>query len=395
MTIPSTPTAKITGKITAENPDTSPPAAETVILHPAPADMADAANLVYVGGSFPGYYRVRRGRGFAYRDEAGAFVRDPKLLARVQGLVIPPAWTEVWICADPSGHIQATGRDEKGRKQYIYHPDWALARDQAKYNRLLPFAEALPALREQVDADLRKRTLTWDKVAAIAVDLLDKTRLRVGNPEYQRQNESYGLTTLQDEHVEISGDTLTFAFKGKSGKDHTIQLRDRRLARLVRQCQELPGQELFQYLGEDGVWHTLRSNDVNLYLREATGQDFSAKDFRTWGGTVTTTLALAEAGPASTKTERKQKVTQAVKAAAKALGNTVSVCRKYYVHPAVLTAFAEGDLFTVVAEAQAQPASGLQPGETAVRELLRRYTFRDDSSAQVKAEVNETLAECA
>ena len=217
----------------------------------------------------------------------------------------------------------------------------------------------------------------------------------MGNPEYQRQNESYGLTTLQDEHVEISGDTLTFAFKGKSGKDHTIRLRDRRLARLVRQCQELPGQELFQYLGEDGVWHTLRSNDVNLYLREATGQDFSAKDFRTWGGTVTTTLALYEAGPASTKTERKRKVTQAVKAAAKALGNTVSVCRKYYVHPAVLTAFAEGDLFTVVAEAQAHPTAGLQGGETAVRELLRRYTFSDDSSAQVKAEVHETLAECA
>lgn len=382
MTTPSTATAQ-----------TSIP--ETVVLHPDPADMADAANLVYVGADFPGYSRVRRGRGFAYRDARGAFVRDPQLLTRVQGLVIPPAWTEVWICADASGHIQATGRDEKGRKQYIYHPDWALARDQAKYNRLLPFAEALPALREQVDTDLRKRTLTWDKVAAIAVDLLDKTRLRVGNPEYQRQNESYGLTTLQDDHVEIAGDTITFAFKGKSGKDHTIKLRDRRLARLVRQCQELPGQELFQYLGEDGAWHTLRSNDVNLYLREVTGLDFSAKDFRTWGGTVATTLALYEGGPAATKTERKQKVTQAVKAAAKTLGNTVSVCRKYYIHPAVLTAYTEGDLFTVVAAAQAEPAGGLQPGETAVRELLRRYTFRDDSSAQVKAEVHETLAECA
>jgi DNA topoisomerase-1 len=357
--------------------------------------MADAANLIYVGSDYPGYRRVRRGKGFAYRNGDGAFVRTADLLGRVRGLAIPPAWTEVWICADPNGHIQATGRDEKGRKQYIYHPNWAQARDQAKYNRLLPFAEALPDLRSRVDADLRGRALSWNKVAAIAVDLLDKTRLRVGNPEYQRQNESYGLTTLQDEHVEITGDTLTFAFKGKSGKEHTIQLRDRRLARLVRRCQELPGQELFQYLGEDKTWRTLRSNDVNHYLREATGQDFSAKDFRTWGGTVTTTLALYAAGPASTKTERKRKVTEAVRAAAKALGNTVTVCRQYYIHPAILTAYTDGDLFAVVEQAQTRPAPGLQPGETAVRELLRSYTFRDDSSAQVKAEVQETLAECA
>lgn len=366
--------------------------ADEVTLHPDSADMASAANLVYVGGDHPGFVRVRRGRGFAFRDGSGAFVRDPQLLARVQQLAVPPAWTEVWICADADGHIQATGRDEKGRKQYIYHPDWAQASEQAKYNRLLPFAEALPDLRRQVDADLRGRTLTWNKVAAIAIDLLDKTRLRVGNPEYQRQNESYGLTTLQDEHVEISGDTLTLTFKGKSGKEHTIQLRDRRLARLVRQCQELPGQELFQYEGADKCWRTLRSNDVNQYLRQATGLDFSAKDFRTWGGTVTTTQALYAAGPAQTMSEQKRKVAQAVKAAAKALGNTVSVCRKYYVHPAILAAFTEGDLFPAMQEAQARPAPGLQPGETAVRELLRRHTFNDDSSAQVKVEMQETPA---
>jgi DNA topoisomerase-1 len=364
-------------------------------LHPDPAVMAGAANLVYVGSESPGYIRIRRGKGFAYRDAAGNFVRSPDLLERVQRLAIPPAWNEVWICADPAGHIQATGRDEKGRKQYIYHLDWGQVRDQAKYNRLLPFAEALPSLRRQVDADLRGRSLNWDKVTAIAVDLLDKTRLRVGNPEYQRQNESYGLTTLQDEHVDISGDTLTFTFLGKSGKEQTIQLRDRRLARLVRQCQELPGQELFQYRGEDKSWHALRSNDVNQYLRQATGQDFSAKDFRTWGGTVAAAQALYAAGPASTETERKQKMTEAVKVAAKALGNTVAVCRKYYVHPAILTAFADGDLFAVMHAAQARPASGLQPGETAIRTLLRRYTFDDDASAQVQAEVQEILAQCA
>ncbi len=367
---------------------------ETTSLHPHPIEMASQAHLIYVDGDQMGYLRVRRGRGFAYRHESGHYIRDAEILQRVRSLVIPPAWTDVWICADPSGHIQATGRDEKGRKQYIYHADWAQARDYAKYSRLLPFAEALPALRAQVDVDLRGHTLTWSKVAALAVDLLDKTRIRIGNPEYQRQNESYGLTTLHDEHVEINGDKLTFVFQGKSGKEHTVQLRDRRLARLVRQCQELPGQELFQYLDDDKVRHTLRSNDVNQYLREVTGQDFTAKDFRTWGGTVTTTRSLFEAGPAATKTERKKKVTQSVRVAARALGNTVTVCRKYYIHPAVLTAYANGELFRVMEAAQAAPEDGLYADETAVRALLQRYTSSDSSSSAVKAEVWETLAEC-
>ena len=361
-------------------------------LHPHPTEMASQAHLVYVNGDQAGYVRVKRGRGFAYQDPQGRFTRDTEFLHRINALVIPPAWADVWICADPSGHIQVTGRDEKGRKQYIYHPDWAQVRDNAKYSRLLPFAEALPQLRAQVDADLRGRSLTWNKVAALAVDLLDKTRIRIGNPEYQRQNESYGLTTLQDQHVEIHGDKITFMFHGKSGKDHTVELRDKRLARLVRQCQELPGQELFQYLDDDKVQHTLRSNDVNHYLREATGQDFTAKDFRTWGGTVTTTRALYDAGPATTKSERKKKVTQAARAAAKALGNTVTVCRKYYIHPAVLTAYTEGELFRVVDEAQRTPQEGLYADETAVRELLRGYSSSDASSPAVKAEVQETLA---
>jgi DNA topoisomerase-1 len=355
--------------------------------------MAKEANLVYVAPDHTGYTRVRRGRGFAYRDAQGNFARDPQLLARVEKLVIPPAWTEVWICTDPDGHIQATGRDEKGRKQYIYHPLWGAVRDQAKYSRLLPFAEALGALRAQVDADLRTRTLTWSKVAAIAVDLLDKTRIRIGNPEYQKQNESFGLTTLQDQHVEISGDTITFMFQGKSGKEHNVKLRDRRLARLVRQCQELPGQELLQYRDAEGIWRTLRSNDVNQYLREATGQNFSAKDFRTWGGTVTTTTALYDAGPAATKTERKKKVTQAVRAAAKVLGNTISVCRHYYIHPAVLTAYATGELFEVMEAAQATPAEGLYPNETAVRELLRRHIAAGPSSSALQDEVQDIMKE--
>jgi DNA topoisomerase-1 len=366
---------------------------ETTTLHPHPSDMAKEANLLYVSADHEGYTRIRRGRGFVYRNEQGNFVRDAELMARVERLVIPPAWTQVWICKDPSGHIQATGRDEKGRKQYIYHPQWAAVRDQAKYSRLLPFAEALALLRAQVDMDLRTRSLTWNKVAAITVDLLDKTRIRIGNPEYQKQNESFGLTTLQDQHVEIKGDTITFMFQGKSGKEHNVELRDRRLARLVRQCQELPGQELFQYRDEEGTWRTLRSNDVNLYLREATGQDFSAKDFRTWGGTVTTTTALYEAGPAETKTERKKKVTQAVKAASKVLGNTVSVCRQYYIHPAVLTAYADGELFELMEAARAMPAEGLYPNETAVREMLRRYAATEPSSSAVQDEVQDIMKE--
>jgi DNA topoisomerase I len=367
---------------------------ETTSLHPHPTEMAIHARLTYVDSEQGGYIRVKRGRGFAYRDENSAYVRDTEILQRVNSLAIPPAWSKVWICADPNGHIQATGRDEKGRKQYIYHQAWTQARNEAKYSRLLPFAEALPALRAQVDRDLRGRTLTWNKVTALAVDLLDKTRIRIGNPEYQRQNDSYGLTTLQDDHVEIDGSRITFIFQGKSGKEQTVQLRDKRIARLVRQCQELPGQELFQYLDDDKMRRTLRSNDVNEYLREVTGQDFTAKDFRTWGGTVTTTRALFEAGMAATKTERNKKVTQAVKAAAKTLGNTVTVCRNYYIHPAVLTAYASGELFAVMEEAQAAPAEGLYANETAVRELLRRYASGDLSSPAVKAEVRETLAEC-
>ncbi len=361
-------------------------------LHPPPTAMASQANLLYIESDQPGYMRVRHGRGFAYRDAQGKLVREKALRRRFEELVIPPAWTDVWICAAADGHIQATGRDEKGRKQYIYHANWALARDQAKYSRLLPFAEALPALRAQVAVDLRERTLSWNKVAAIAVNLLDKTRIRIGNPEYQRQNESYGLTTLQDEHVEIHGSTLTFMFQGKSGKQQTVELHDRRLARLVRRCQELPGQELFQYLDEEKVQHTLRSNDVNSYLQAVTGQDLTAKDFRTWGGTVVTTNALCEAGPAATVSERKRKISQAVKAAAKALGNTATVCRKYYIHPAVLAAYTAGELAAMMQAAEAKPAPGLEADESAVRELLRHYTASDSSSASIQAEVQATLA---
>jgi DNA topoisomerase I len=340
-------------------------------LHPAGVELAAQASLLYINNDCPGIARIRRGRGYSYRCADGTTVQDGVVLDRIRKLVIPPAWTQVWICADASGHIQATGRDERGRKQYIYHPEWAAIRDQVKYDRMLHFAEALPALRAHVNEDLRRRTLSLEKVAAIAVQLLDKARIRIGNPEYQRSNETYGLTTLQDQHAAIEGDRLTLIFKGKSAKQHTIELRDRRLARLVRACQDLPGQELFQYVDPEGAIHALRSNDVNAYLRSATGQDFTAKDFRTWGGTVAAAHALYEIGRAETQTAQKRNLAQAIRCAAEILGNTVTVCRKYYVHPAVVAAYADGSLFSTMEQAAANCAPGLDPEETAVRQLLR------------------------
>jgi DNA topoisomerase-1 len=339
------------------------------------AELAALVDLVYVQDREPGYTRRRNGRGFAYYDQQGRLLRSAEFRQRIAALAIPPAWTDVWICTDALGHIQATGRDERGRKQYIYHPDWAQVRDQAKFNRLLAFAEALPALRTQIDQDLQSRTLSYNKVAALVVHLLDKTRIRIGNPEYMRQNESFGLTTLQDQHVEIAGSQLTFVFRGKSGKEHTVELRDRRLARLVKQCQEVPGQELFQYRDEGGVWRPLRSTEVNCYLRTVTGQPFSAKDFRTWGGTLVTAVALSAVESATSERERKKHITQAIKQAAKTLGNTVTVCRQYYIHPAVLTAFTNGTLFTTMAQAMNGELvqSGLSREEAGVLALLRAH----------------------
>jgi DNA topoisomerase-1 len=339
------------------------------------SSAAEEVGLVYVSDKAPGYTRRRKGRGFAYLSLTGETVRDAELRARFEALVIPPAWTEVWICADSCGHIQATGRDEKGRKQYIYHPKWDEARSQTKFGRLLQFAEALPALRRRVDEDLRKRTLSREKVLAIVLRLLDETLIRVGNLEYARQNNSYGLTTLQDEHIEVRGSRVTFTFRGKSGKEQEIDLHSQRLARLVKSCQELPGQQLFQYLGDDGsCCITVSSTDVNQYLRESTGQDFSAKDFRTWGATVLAAVELYEIGPAASATARKKNLSQAVKNTAHTLGNTPTVCRGYYIHPAVFAAYESGNLFRVFQETLAGPQegrSGLDRIETAVMRLLQ------------------------
>jgi len=316
----------------------------------APASLAEAADLAYVSDSEPGFQRRRAGRGFTYIDAKSKVVRDPDLRQRFTALAIPPAWQEVWICANPDGHLLVTGHDEAGRKQYIYHPRWTAMRNQAKYDRLRIFGDVLPQLRSQVRADLRKRSLTCEKVTALVVNLLEETLIRVGNEEYARQNESYGLTTLQDDHVAVNGSEVTFEFRGKSGKDHEIAVTDRRLARLVQACQELPGQHLFQYVDDEGNTYGLASTQVNDYLRTVTGCDFTAKDFRTWGGTVTATRLFHQIGPAATEKEAERNIVQIIKSVAEKLGNTPAVCRQHYVHPAILETYLDGRLSQVYAD---------------------------------------------
>lgn len=339
-----------------------------------PATLAAAADLVYVSDSEPGFQRRRAGRGFTYVDAAGQVVRDAALRARLQALAIPPAWREVWICTNPDGHLLVTGRDDAGRKQYIYHPRWRALRDQAKYDRLRLFGEALPQLRAQVQADLRQRALTRDKVIALVVNLMEETLIRIGNEEYARHNETYGLTTMQDEHVAVNGAEVVFEFRGKSGKDHEIVLTDRRLARLVHACQELPGQQLFQYLGEAGTVCGLTSTQVNDYLRQVTGCDFTAKDFRTWGGTVTAARLLHTVGPGATKKAAEHNVVQVIKAVAAKLGNTPAVCRQHYIHPAILESYLAGQLSALYAEIATAKAitPGLAEDEAVVHRLLSR-----------------------
>jgi DNA topoisomerase I len=311
----------------------------------ANADSAKAAGLRYVSDSKPGIQRKRRGSGFRYVDAAGKPLHDKQTLARIKSLVIPPAWTDVWICPIPNGHLQATGRDARGRKQSRYHPRWRQVRDETKYEHMVSFGKALPIIRERVQHDLALFGLPRPKILATIVRLMETTYIRVGNQEYARQNKSYGLTTLRGKHVEVHGSAITFTFPGKSGVRHAIGLEDRRLARIVQRCQDLPGYELFQYLDADGECHKVDSTDVNDYLREMTGQDFTAKDFRTWAGTVLTCAELQALEVFESETQAKKNVVQAIKAVSALLGNTPSVCRKCYVHPAVVECYMTGELF--------------------------------------------------
>jgi DNA topoisomerase-1 len=353
-----------------------------------PEEAAEAAHLHYVNDDGPGYSRKRSGRGFAYYDTEGELIREAAERKRLDALVIPPAWSHVWICPEPEGHILATGRDEKGRKQYIYHPRWAEIRNETKFNKMLLFGQALPNIRQQVDRDLRLHGLPRERVLALMVRLLDKTLIRVGNVEYARSNHSFGLTTLQTDHLAVNGSTLYFEFLGKSKKWHQIELKDRRAARVIRQCQELPGQELFQYLDEAGQRRSVASNDINNYLHQITSEEFSAKDFRTWGGTVCVLQTLREIGPAENKTETKKNITQAIKKAAQQLGNTTTVCRNYYVHPAVLEAYQDGSLFELLEASGAAVAadSWLEADEQALLALLQEWIERRAARSEEREE---------
>ena len=321
---------------------------ETADVHDYKAE-AKSNGLRYVSDAKPGYRRKKQGKHFIFFDNLGNRVRDDDEVIRIRKLAIPPAYKDVWICPYANGHIQATGIDAKGRKQYRYHAQWRAVRDATKFNHMLAFGEALPLIRATVREHLGHRGLTREKVLAGIVALLEKTLIRVGNDEYARDNQSYGLTTLRDEHVDVTGDTIRFRFKGKSGKEWNLKLSDRRIARIIRACADIEGQELFKYIDADGTVRDLGSGDVNRYLRDITGQPFTAKDFRTWTGTVLAAMALqgfeaVDSQAPQNLTQAKKNVVAAIESVSKRLGNTPSVCRKCYVHPDVINTYLEGSL---------------------------------------------------
>lgn len=335
-----------------------------------PYESAKVAGLKYVTGERSGIGRKREGDGFVYIGPDGNGIEDEETLARIRSLAIPPAWEGVWICPIANGHLQAFGRDARGRKQYRYHPLYRAVRDATKFTRMTAFSEALPKIRARVEKDLALPGLPRNKVLATVVRLLEQTCIRVGNEEYVRENGSFGLTTLRNRHVKIEGRTLHFRFKGKSGIVHDIELTDRRLAKIVRECQCIPGQELFTYLDDEGNVCPVHSEDVNDYLREITGDDFTAKDFRTWNGTAQAALELEALGIWETAAQAKKNIVAAIKAVAERLGNRPATCRKYYVHPAVLEAYAEG---TLAAALEIEASGSLRREEMAVMRLVASY----------------------
>ncbi len=340
-----------------------------------PKEAAEAAGLRYVSDARTGFRRRVNGRGVCYLNSDGKPISDPAELRRIRALAIPPAWTDVWICPSADGHIQATGRDARGRKQYRYHDRFRQVRDSTKYERIIGFARALPRIRAKVRRDMAKKGLPREKVVATVVYLLDKTLIRIGNDDYAKRNRSYGLTTLKNKHAEINGTEVRFNFVGKSGREWSVALRDRRVANIVRACQELPGQELLQYRDEEGRIQDVASGDVNGYLREITGADITAKDFRTWAGTVLAGVALREVESFDNEAQAKRNVRSAIERVAKRLGNTPTICRKCYIHPEILGAYLDGTLIKqVTARSERllrEGLRGLGPEEAAILALLR------------------------
>ncbi|WP_083747333.1 DNA topoisomerase IB [Teichococcus deserti] len=351
---------------------------------PTPESEARAAGLRYVSDTGPGITRHRKGDDWSFRGPDGKLIRDKATIERLKKLAVPPAWTEVWLCPRADGHIQATGRDVKGRKQYRYHADWRSARDTTKYQHVMEFARCLPQLRARIAEDMEQPGLGRQKVLATVAHLLDSTLIRVGNEDYAQANGSYGLTTLRNRHVAIKGAELRFAFRAKSGKDWKLSLRDRRVAKVVRACQDLPGQSLFQYLDEDGERQSIDSADVNDYLREITGRDITAKDFRTWAGTVLAAMALSEFERFDSDAAAKRNVKAAIEHAATRLGNTPAICRKCYVHPEVLDSYLQGSLLVQVKQqvdaVLRDDLPKLKPEEAAVLAFLRKR-LREEKAA--------------
>jgi len=340
-----------------------------------PVSSARAAGLVYTTDETPGIRRIGKGRRARFIGPGNKPIKSRPVLTRIRALVIPPAWTDVWICPNPRGHLQATGRDARGRKQYRYHQKWRLVRDDTKYSRMIAFGRALPVIRRRADADLRRRGLPREKVLAAVVKLLEKTFIRVGNDEYARDNRSFGLTTMRDRHVKVSGSTVRFIFRGKSGVEHALALDDARLAKIVKRCRDLPGQELFQYRDENGAVVDIGSADVNAYLKDVTGEDFTSKDFRTWAGTVLAAQLLKDFEAVDSEARAKKNVVQAIEQVAKQLGNTRAVCRKCYVHPAVIDAYMDGSMMKTVAQRASRTAKAIgkmTASEAAVLGLLQR-----------------------
>jgi len=353
-----------------------------------PRDAAETAGLVYVSDEEPGIRRKKSGKGFTYAGPDGSKIDDKATLDRIRSLAIPPAYTDVWICPTANGHIQATGRDAKGRKQYRYHPAFREVRESTKYEHMIEFAKGLPAIRKTIDEHMSLRGLPREKVLATVVHLLENTLIRVGNADYAKQNKSYGLTTLRDPHVKVEGTELRFQFKGKSGKTWRLSVKDRRIAKIVKACQDLPGQDLFQYIDETGERQSVTSADVNAYLKEITGRDITAKDFRTWAGTVLAAMALAEFEEFDSEAKAKKNIRAAIEKVSSRLGNTPTICRKCYVHPEVFSCYLEGALLLeirdeVEAELREDLAS-LKPEEAAVMALLEQRLSREIEKVEKK-----------
>jgi DNA topoisomerase-1 len=340
------------------------------------AKAASLADLVYVSDTQPGIVRYKKGRGYMYMYD-GKPLQKKDVIKRIRSLAIPPSWTSVWICALPNGHIQATGLDMRKRKQYRYHPLWSVLRNETKFHRLYEFGKALPALRSKLESDLSQRGLSASKVIATVISLMERTYIRVGSNEYEKQNGSHGITTLKDNHVAIAGDTLRFSFKGKKGVSHNITLKSKRLARIVQNCREIPGKELFQYYDEEGHKHPVDSGMINSYIKDATGMDFTSKDFRTWAGSMNLLRSLQAVGEALTATDNKKNIVAALDEVSLKLGNTRTVCRKYYVHPGLIALYEENKLNKYLSQLENEPCTegttGLHADEQILMKILQSF----------------------